>query len=42
MLVSAHMHGYQEMPLKDFPGGPVVKTLHSQPRGPGFNACSGN
>ena len=33
MLVSAHMHGYQEMPLKDFPGGPVAKTLHSQSRG---------
>ena len=32
VLVSAHMHGCQEMPLKDFPGGPVAKTLHSQSR----------
>ena len=25
-----------------FPGGPVVKTLHSQCRGPGFDPWSGN
>ena len=27
---------------RDFPGGPVVKTLYSQCRGPGFNPWSGN
>ena len=26
----------------DFPGGPVVKTLCSQCRGPGFDPWSGN
>ena len=26
----------------DFPGGPVVKTLHSQCRGPNFDSWSGN
>ena len=28
--------------LKDFPGGPVVKTPCSQCRGPGFDPWSGN
>ena len=26
----------------DFPGGPVVKTPHSQCRGPRYNSWSGN
>ena len=26
----------------DFPGGPVVRTLRSQSRGPGLNPWSGN
>ena len=28
--------------LRDFPGGTVAKTPHSQCRGPGFNPLSGN
>ena len=28
--------------IRDFPGGPVAKTLHSQCRGPRFNPSSGN
>ena len=28
--------------LSDFPGGPVVKTPHSQCKGPGFDPWSGN
>ena len=28
--------------IRDFPGGPVVKTLLSQCRGHGFNPLSGN
>ena len=28
--------------LRDFPGGPVVKTPRSQCREPGFNPWSGN
>ena len=28
--------------IRDFPGGPVAKTLHSQYRGPGFDLWSGN
>ena len=27
---------------RDFPGGPVAKTLHSQCRGPRFDPWSGN
>ena len=27
---------------REFPGGPVAKTLYSQCRGPGFNPWSGN
>ena len=27
---------------RDFPGGPVAKTPHSQCRGPGFDPWSGN
>ena len=27
---------------RDFPGGPVTRTLHSQCRGPGFDPWSGN
>ena len=35
--------GNQEGPESwDFPGGPVVKTPHSQCRGPGFDPWSGN
>ena len=26
---------------REFPGGPVVRTLHSHCRGPGFNPWSG-
>ena len=28
--------------LRDFPGGLVTKTLHSQFRGPGFDPWTGN
>ena len=28
-------------PLRDFPSGPVVRSLHSPCRGPGFNPWSG-
>ena len=28
--------------MRDFPSGPVVKTLYSQYSGPGFNPWSGN
>ena len=28
--------------IRDFPGGPVAKTPHSQSRGPGFDLWSGN
>ena len=28
--------------MKEFPGSPVVKTLHSHCLGPGFNPWSGN
>ena len=31
-----------EYTVEDFPGGPVVKTLHSQRKGPEFNPWSGN
>ena len=34
--------GLKEHTFRDFPGGPVAKTLHSQCRGPGFNPWSGN
>ena len=27
---------------REFPGGPLAKTLHSQCSGPGFYPCSGN
>ena len=33
---------YQKLPYRDFPGGPVAKTLHSQCRGPRFDPWSGN
>ena len=33
--------GFKSLP-RDFPGGPVGKTLCSQGRGPGFNPWSGN
>ena len=33
---------YKNPTTGDFPGGPVVKTQHSQCRGPGFNPWSGN
>ena len=29
------------MPFGDFPGGPVVKTVHFHSRGPKFNAPRG-
>ena len=32
----------QESTFRDFPGGPVAKTLCSRGRGPGFNPWSGN
>ena len=32
----------KDLNVRDFPGGPVVKTLHSQYRGPGFDYWSGN
>ena len=32
----------QNLVCRDFPGGPVVKTLRSQCRGPGFNLRPGN
>jgi len=28
--------------MRDFPGGPVSKTLNSQCRGPGFDSWLGN
>ena len=31
-----------KMYSRDFPHGPVAKTLSSQHRRPGFNPCSGN
>ena len=31
-----------EKNLRDFPGGPEAKTLHSQCSGPGFDFWSGN
>ena len=34
--------GHQKTTSGDFPGGPVVKTLRSQCRGPGFHPWSGN
>ena len=34
--------GYKINTQRDFPGGSVVKTPHSQCRGPGFNPWSGN
>ena len=40
-----HMHGGKitiKIVIADFPGGPVVKTPHSQLRGPGFDPWSGN
>ena len=30
--------GLKKSWVKDFPGGPVAKTLHSQCRGPGFSS----
>ena len=30
------------MKRRDFPGGPVAKSLRSQCRGPRFSPCSGN
>ena len=33
---------FKKSPLRDFPGGPVAKTLLSQCRGPGFCPSSGN
>ena len=34
--------GLKEHTFRDFPGGPVAKTLHSQCRGPRFDPWSGN
>ena len=31
-----------KLDVRDFPGGPVVKTLHFQCRGHGFDPWSGN
>jgi len=33
---------YKKGSSRDFPGGSVAKTPHSQYRGPGFNPWSGN
>ena len=39
---SAISNGLTKMYWRDFPGGPVAKTPHSQYRGPRFNPWSGN
>ena len=36
LVWSSTLNPMQSTPLWDFPGCPVVKTLHSQCRGPGF------
>ena len=36
LVWSSTLNPTQSTPLWDFSGGPVVKTLHSQCRGPGF------
>ena len=42
--ISCHtcQNGYHQKEHRDFPGGPVGKTSHSQCRGPGFYPWSGN
>ena len=42
MVVKTYGRKQNKKHQGDFPGGPVVKTLHSQCRGPGFNPWSGN
>ena len=37
-----HVLHIKEYEVRDFPGGPVAKTLCSQSMGPGFNPWSGN
>ena len=39
---SAISNGLTKMYWRDFPGGPVAKTAHSQYRGARFNPWSGN
>ena len=41
-LMDTHSGTIFSLQKKDFPSGPVAKTLHSQCRGPGFNPWSGN
>ena len=37
MLIEKERNFYNDKKVKDFPGGAVVKTPHSQCRGPGFD-----
>ena len=41
-ILKCRHHPTKKSSLKDFPGGLVAKTLHSQWRGPGFDPWSGN
>ena len=36
------LQGFKNEQIRDFPGGPLVKTSCSQCRGRGFNPWSGN
>ena len=36
------MDNKKEFGRRNFPGGPVAKTLHSQCKGPAFDSWSGN
>ena len=40
--IAAALSEKQQKSSKDFTGGPVAKTLHSQCREPEFNPWSGN
>ena len=45
MVMSTELDSHRtalNLPVGEFPGGPVVKTLCSQYKGPGFNSWSGN
>ena len=41
-LVGEQQGGEKEKQERDFPGGPVAKSLRSPCRGPGFDPWSGN
>ena len=41
-LTAAPVFSYDKTRHRDFPGGPVVKTWHSQSRGSRFESRSGN